>query len=153
MEPKIVTKPAFTVVGVKYHGKNENNEIKQMWNDFGPKMGEVKHVVNPDVCYGVCANMDEQTHEFDYVAGFEVESTVGMPDGMVSMEVPKATYAAFATTLPGIGQAFEHAYHTWLPKSKYQPAGGAELEVYGEEFDPRDPESTFEILIPIKQGS
>jgi len=150
MEPKIVTKPAFTIVGVKYRGKNENYEIKQMWNDFGPRMGEILHVVNRDVCYGVCANMDEQTEEFDYVAGYQVESTANMPEGMISFEVPEATYAAFPTTLPDIGQAFEYAFHTWLPQSGYQPAGGPELEVYGEEFDPRDPASLFDILIPIK---
>jgi AraC family transcriptional regulator len=149
MEPRIVSMPAFTVVGVKYHGRNENNEIKQMWDEFGPRMGEIAHVVNQDVCYGVCANMDEQTHEFDYVAGFAVESTADMPDGMTSMEVAEATYAAFATTLPAIGQTFEKAYHTWLPQSGYQSAGGPELEVYGEEFDPRDPASSFDILIPI----
>lgn len=150
MEPKIVRKPAFTVVGVKYHGKNENNEIKELWNEFGPRMAEVKQVINPDVCFGVCGNMDEQTQEFDYVAGFQVESTANMPEGLISFEVPEATYAAFSTTLPDIGRTFEHAFHTWLPQSRYQAAGGPELEVYGEEFDPHDPASLFDILIPIK---
>jgi len=149
MEPRIVSLPAFTVVGAKYHGKNENDEIKQMWDDFGPRMGEIRHVVNREVCYGVCANADEQTQEFDYFAGFEVDSTGDLPKGMVSFEVPAATYAVFPTTLPGIGATFDHAYHTWLPQSGYQVTGGPDLELYGEEFDPRDPESTFEIFIPI----
>lgn len=150
MEPKILRRPAFIVVGVRYQGKNENNEIKQMWDDFGPRMGEVKHVINPDVCFGVCGNMDEQTHAFDYVAGFEVESTADIPEGMVSMEVPEATYAAFTTTLPAIGQTIDHAHRTWLPQSGYQATYGPELEMYGEEFDPRDPASLFEYLIPIE---
>jgi hypothetical protein len=30
MKPKIVSRAAFTVVGMKYHGKNENNEIPQL---------------------------------------------------------------------------------------------------------------------------
>lgn len=151
MEPKIVSTPAFTIVGAKYRGKNENNEIKQMWEEFYPRMGEIQRIVNPDVCYGACANTDEQTHEFDYVAGFEVESAPDIPEGMASLEVPAATYAVFSTTLPGIGATFDYAYHTWLPQSGYQPAGGPEFELYGEEFDPRDPASTFDIYIPVKK--
>jgi len=149
MEPKIVTKPAFTVVGVKYRGDNKNNEIKHMWDEFGPRMGEIKHVVGPEVCYGVCANGDEETHEFDYFAGFEVDSTADIPEGMVSFEVPEATYAVFATTLPDIGKTFEHAYHTWLPQSGYHATGGPDLELYDEAFDPSDPYSTLYIYIPI----
>jgi len=150
MEPKIVSRPAFTVVGVKYHGQNENNEIPQMWQVFGPRMSEIKHVINTGICYGVCANADERTGEFDYIAGFEVESVAGIPEGMVSMEVPEATYAVFATTLPAIGETFHNAHHQWIPQSGYRPTGGPELEVYGEEFEPQDPASTFEVYIPIE---
>ena len=149
MEPKIVSKPAFTIVGVKYHGRNENNEIPQLWNDFGPRMVEVKHMVDKHACYGVCANVDKQTRKFDYFAAFEVDSTDDIPEGMVSFEVPEATYAVFRTTLPDIGTTFDHAYHSWLPESGYQATGGPELELYDEEFDPRDPASTFGIYIPI----
>jgi len=149
MEPKIVSKPAFTIVGVKYRGKNESNEIKQMWDDFGPRMGEIKHMVDKHVCYGVCANMDEQSHEFDYFAGFEVDSTADIPGRMVSFEVPAATYAVFRTTLPDVGQTFDHAYCNWMPQSGYQATGGPDLELYDEEFDPADLESTFEIFVPI----
>ena len=150
MGPRIVSRPAFTVVGAKYRGKNENDEIKQMWQDFGPRMGEIKHVVNTCICYGVCANMDEKTGEFDYVAGFEVESVAGIPEGMVSIEIPEATYATFATTLPAIGETFHNAHHKWIPHSGYRPTGGPELEQYGEEFEPQDPASTFEVYIPIQ---
>ena len=149
MEPTIVSKPAFTVVGVKYRGKNENNEIPQLWSDFDPRIGEIQHKVDEHACYGVCANADEQTHEFDYFAAFEVDSTDDIPEGMVSFEVPAATYAVFRTTLPDIGKTFDHAYHTWLPGSGYQSSGGPDLELYDEEFDPRVPASTFEIYIPI----
>ncbi len=149
MEPKIVSKPAFTIVGVKVRGRNENNEIPQLWDAFGPRMGEIKHMVDKHACYGVCANADHETHEFDYFAAFEVDSTVDMPEGMVSFEVPAATYAVFRTTLPDVGKTFDHAYQTWLPQSGYKPTGGPDLELYDEEFDPRDPESTFAIFVPI----
>ncbi len=149
MEPRIVSKPAFTVVGVKYRGRNENDEIPQLWHDFGPMMGEIQHKVDEHACYGVCANVDHETHEFDYFAAFEVDSTADIPAGMVSFEVPAATYAAFRTTLPDVGKTFDHAYQAWLPQSGYMSTGGPDLELYDEAFNPGDPHSTFEVFIPI----
>jgi AraC family transcriptional regulator len=95
------------------------------------------------------ANVYHETGEFDYIAGFEVETVADIAEGMVSMQIPEATYAAFATTLPAVGETFRSAYHKWLPQSGYQPTGGPELELYGEEFDAQDPTSTFEVYIPI----
>jgi AraC family transcriptional regulator len=150
MELKIVSRPTFTIVGVKYHGKNEKNEIPQLWQSFGPRMGEIKHEVDPQVAYGVCANVDQETREFDYIAGFQVETVADIPEGMISMEIPEATYAAFTTTLPALGETFRNAYHKWLPEAGHQPTGGPELELYGEEFDAQEPTSTFEVYIPIE---
>ncbi len=150
MEPKIVNRSAFTVVGMKYRGKNENNEIPQMWQALGPRVSEIKNISDDHVAYGISANMDSETGEFDYVAGFEVSSAEEVPAGMVRFEVPGGRYAVFSTTLPKIGETFQQAYHAWLPQSGYQPAGTAEFELYDEHFDPQDPDSKFDLYIPIK---
>ena len=150
MEPKIIKGAAFTVVGMKYHGKNENNEIPQLWGEFGPRMGEIKQVANPHVAYGVCDNFDKGSSEFDYIAGFEVGSTDEIPEGMVSWDIPAGQYAVFTCTLPTLGEAYQYAYHTWLLQSGYQRAPGPEFELYDESFDPRDPSSEMDVYIPIK---
>lgn len=148
MEPKIISKPAFTVVGVKYHGKNEKDEIPQMWQAFGPRVCEIKHVAAPHVAYGVCDSPDE-SGKFNYVAGFEVSSTADIPQGMVSWEVPENTYAVFTCTLPTLHETFQHI-ETWLPQSDYQRAPGPEFELYDENFDPEDPSSEMYIYVPVK---
>ena len=150
MEAKIVSRPAFTVVGLKYHGKNEHNEIPQMWREFGPRMREIKHIVNPHVAYGVAGNYDEDSGEFDYVAGFEVDSVADMPEGMASWEVPEQTYAVFPCTLPTLHETFQYAYKTWLPQSGRQRAEGPEFELYDEKFDPEDASSEMYVYIPVK---
>lgn len=150
MEPKIETRPAFTVVGIKYRGNNENNEIPQLWGTFGPRMDEVPLKAESHVAYGVMGNLDESTGEFDYVAGFEVESVANIPEGMVSWALPEQTYAIFRCTLPIIREAFEYIFQTWLPASGYQHADGPEFELYDEEFNPEDPDSKLCIYIPIK---
>jgi AraC family transcriptional regulator len=150
MEPKIIERGAFTVVGLKYRGKNENNEIPQVWEAFHPRIGEIPNLVTDFVAYGISAEMDPGTREFTYVAGFEVSSAEDVPQGMVDFEVPGSKYAVFTTTLPKIGETFQHAYHTWLPTSGYQPGGGPEFELYDQRFDVQDPNSEFDLYIPIK---
>lgn len=105
-EPKIVTKPAFTIIGMKYRGKNEHEEIPQ-WGEFMPRAGEIKDKLKPDICYGFCDNYDDANGEFDYVAAFEIGGETEAPDGMVKWDVPAQTYAVFTCTLPTIREAYD----------------------------------------------
>ena len=73
MESKFVTLPAFTVVGMKYYGKNENNEIKAMWQEYLPRMKETKHTTGEHVSYGIC-DAPEEDGNFIYIAGLKVTS-------------------------------------------------------------------------------
>jgi AraC family transcriptional regulator len=150
MEPKIVTKSAFVVVGPKYQGKNEQDEIAQMWRAFGPRMGEIKQVANPEVSYGVITSFDEGTGEFEYIAGMEVDGVANLPEGMVSVDVPEQEYAVFTCTLPTLVEAYQQAYGTWLPQSGRQRRDGPEFELYDKEFDPQNPSSPMYIYLPIK---
>jgi predicted transcriptional regulator YdeE len=149
MEPKIVTKKAFTVVGMKYHGKNENNEIPQLWGEFQPRMAEVKNKAEPEVCYGVCGNTDAEG-EFDYVAGFEVESDADVPAGMVPWQVPEQRYAVFPCTIGTIKDAYQYAFETWLPQSGFKLGDGPDFEYYDDSFDPKAEDPSLTIYVPIK---
>jgi predicted transcriptional regulator YdeE/DNA-binding transcriptional MerR regulator len=150
MEPKIVTRPAFTVVGMKYHGKNESNEIPQMWQAFLPRKGEIEHMVAPQIAYGLCDAFDEEGGEFDYVAGFEVNSAANIPEGMVSWEVPESRYAVFTCTMATIREAYNYAFETWLPQSGYQRADSPDFELYDERSNANVPDSEMSIYVPIK---
>jgi len=149
MEPKIISRGAFRVVGMKYRGKNENNEIPQLWTKFMPKTSEIKHIANPNIAYGVMDNFDKESGDFDYIAGFEVDSITNIPAGMVSWDVPAQTYAVFTCTLPTLIKAFHHVYKTWLPQSGYQRADGPDFELYDENFDHKDENSKMFIYIPV----
>jgi AraC family transcriptional regulator len=149
VEPTVITKPAFTVVGMKYRGKNEKDEIPHLWEKFMPKTVEVKHKVNPNVCYGVMDNYDEKTGEFDYLAAFEVRDASDVSEGMESWQVPQQTYAVFPCNLKNIKQAFQHIYHEWLPQSDYQRAQGPDFEYYDESFQPDQGKLELFIYVPV----
>jgi AraC family transcriptional regulator len=149
MEAKIVKREAFTVVGFLHIGKNDNNEIPQMWQALGGRFAEIRHISKPDIAYGVCDNFNEESGTFDYAAGTEVDRAADLPKGMVSWEVPAATYAVFTCTLRTLGETHEGIHSAWLPESGFERAPGPEFELYDEDFDPRDPDSRMDIHIPI----
>ena len=150
MEATIISKPAFAVVGMVYRGKNENQRSPNCGGSSSPRFGEVTGAVHPDVCYGVCDNMDESSGEFDYAAVMEVSDDATAPEGMVRWDIPAQTYVVFECTLPTIGAAFDHIHNTWFPQSDYQRAPGPEFELYDKNFDPNNPSSKMQIYIPIQ---
>ena len=150
-EPKISTKPAFTVIGMKYRGKNEHEEIPQLWGEFMARAGEIEDKLKPDICYGICDNFDDASGEFDYVAAYEVGSESGIPDGLVKRDVPAQTYAVFTCTLPTIREAYQYAYKSWLPESGTQRTPGPEFELYDQDFDPQVPTSPMYLYVPVKK--
>jgi len=150
VQPKIVQREAFTVVGMEYQGKNENNEIKDLWGVFSPRMGEIKQPIWQWGSYGICLDTPD-VEGLRYLAGVEVEQAQDVPDGMTVWTVPEQTYAVFPCTLPTLHDAYRYAFEEWLPQSGYQRAEGPDFELYSEEFDPEDPASTMYIYVPIQK--
>ncbi len=159
MQPKIVNKPAFTVVGMVYEGKNENNEIAEMWGRFTPRITEMWGRFTPriteikdiiDGAFGVCEPAREDG-TFRYLAGMAVPGAGQVPEGMEVWEVPAQQYAVFPTTLPTIGETYKYIFETWLPGSGYTYAGTPDFEYYDENFDSALEDSTFDIYVPVRK--
>jgi AraC family transcriptional regulator len=136
MEPKIVDFQATTVAGVRYFGKNENQEIAQTWGVANSRFGELKHVKPGSNAYGVCLMVEGAAKgEFEYVCGLEVTSTEHLPDGMVARTIPAGKYAAFTHvgSLASLKDTYNYIYQTWFPKSGHK-YGGLDFELYNEDF-------------------
>jgi AraC family transcriptional regulator len=150
MQPKIIEKPGFIVAGMLYRDRNENMEIPQLWQAFGPRMGELVQAAGEPIAYGVMDHFDEASGEFDYLAGIKVSEGGDLPGDMVSWEIPAQTYAVVSTTLPTIRAVFDELYNAWLPASGYKRAPGPEFESYDERFNAAEPHSELDLYIPIE---
>ena len=153
MEPTFTSRPAFTVVGIKYRGRNDNNEIPALWDSFFPdKAAQIEHKINPHVAYGVEDNKDMATGEFDYMAGYEVPADSPTSAGLERWEIPAQSYAVFATTLPVIRQTYDFVCREWLPQSGYRRVPGPEFELYDQNFDPANGKLDMYLYVPVESA-
>jgi predicted transcriptional regulator YdeE len=153
MEPKIVELPAFDVVGVRYYGKNENQEISGIWEVFNKRAGEIKHVKPRSAAYGICRMVpDAPAGEFEYVASFSVNQTDEIPAGMVTRHVPAHKYAVFTHngSLDKLRETYNYIYQVWAQQSGYELTGDIDFEYYDQDFKDFAPDSKFYIYVPVK---
>ena len=150
MQPQIVTKPVFTVVGLRLRTKPMAPEIPALWDQLVPRMDEIRHIAEPHVSYGVMMHNRAMT-ELTYMAGNAVTQVDEVPAGMSRWDIPANTYAVFEATLATIGQVFGYIYNTWLPTAAYKPVDAPYFERYGETFSPDNP--VLSIYIPVVKKS
>jgi AraC family transcriptional regulator len=159
MEPKIISKKAFPIIGIElitttHEGKNFV-EIPQFWKQVIEKkqIEKIPNRKNTNTVLGICMDFRAKG-VFSYIIGSEAIHTEDVPDGMVSREIPEATYAVFTARgrMPdSIQDTTKYIYREWLPKSKYLHAHSPEFELYDERCDDSEnPE--VDIYIPIVSG-
>jgi len=157
MEPKIITKPGFTLVGLRYFGKNENLEISHHWERFNQRVRELGGLPNEtgNAAIGLCITPEDESIDgaFEYVAGLPVTEAEDVPEDFVVRHVPEQTYAVFAHKgdLPSLQKTYEYIYETWLPQSNYKLAGKMDFEYYNADFKDFAPDSVFYIYVPVEK--
>jgi predicted transcriptional regulator YdeE/DNA-binding transcriptional MerR regulator len=158
MEPKYITKPGFTVMGLRYFGKNEKGEIADLWDSFNQRVAELGGLPHEtgEAAIGLCITPEDAPPDgsFEYVAGFPVSQVEDIPEVFVVRQVPEYTYAVFAHRgdLASLGKTYEYIYESWLPQSGYQLAAKIDFEYYDQDFKDFAPESVFYIYVPIQKA-
>ena len=155
MTPRIVSLPALHLVGMRGRfTKETTSEIPALWGRFAPRMGSVPRRVAPDVCYGVCALAKDEAGApvLEYTACVEADSMAPVPEGMVALTLPPATYAVFTHTGPigGIGATWDAIHHRWLAESGLAKEEAPDFERYDARWDPRTGEGPVDIHVAVR---
>ncbi len=148
VQPQIVNKQDFKVVGLRFRGNHDGGEIKALWDQFRERMEELQAADAGDA-YGVMDNFDYEKGEYDYLAGLQVDTDEQAPEGMETWHVPAQNYAVFPTSVSSLMDAYE-ASESWFPTSNYRRAPGPEFERYGKDDNPADPDSPLRLYIPVE---
>lgn len=165
MEYRIVTKPAFKVIGYELRTSTCNGEnlqkIPAFWqeylqNGWGHRIPNRVHRESP-VELGICHSFDMESGTFTYMIGMEAEHFEGVPDDLVCREFMAAEYAVFTTPkVPhdqfsaSIQSTWKSIFEEWFPHSGYEHAGTPEFELYDERCHPDKPEAQMDIYISEK---
>ncbi len=156
MEPQIIDKDAFAVIGIELRTTTKDGrnfaEIPRFWQQV-MEQGQIDRIPDrqsPDAILGICMDFDADG-SFSYIIGAEVTATERTPDDMVMRTIPAGRYAVFTAhgKMPdAIQQTTRSIYSEWLPNSPYRHAGFADYELYDARFeDPDDP--LIEIYVSI----
>lgn len=151
MEPKFKELGNFTVVGLRYFGDNKNNEIKDLWGEFNKNHNKFKHVKTDSPALGLCLMLPGEMEKFEYVAGFMVDSTNDVDPMFVAREVPASRYAVFTHKglLTNLHETYDFIFSKWMRECGFKINTELNFEWYDDRFRHDDPESEFDIYIPI----
>jgi AraC family transcriptional regulator len=152
MEVEIKTKPEFTVMGIVERGADGPKFIPPLWEKYHTRFDEVKEFTKNRIGFGIMANYDQGTKEFDYLAGNQVEPGSEAPEGLTTWDVPEQTYAVIPCTVPTIMEAYQFFHKEWLPKVDFEACEGEpEFELYPEDFNNIETSTMF-MYFPIRKA-
>ena len=152
MEMQIVERPTFTVMGLKYEGKNEHDEIGKTWGLFNAMVKTRPELIGPEA-FGVCTWVNEDTGVFEYVCAFAAKSMDQLPEGFVLRTVPAHRYAVFAHRGPldTLRQTYNNIYQIWIPQAGLKlHSDKFDMEVYDDGFKDGAPDSILWIYVAVE---
>ncbi len=157
MDYKIVEKDSFTVMGVSkvFKYSTAKDKIPEFWKEhYKTGKGEI-------VCgmYGVCYAENTGTDQFEYLIADQYNPSKEVPDGCVTLNIPKHTWAVFACkgAMPkALQDVNQKIFSEWLPNCKdYEIAGDYNIEMYtnAADYPKRNQDENYysEIWIPVKK--
>jgi len=156
MQPKIIEKNRFTVIGMDCLTTTEDNEdhkvVQELWDEFRPRIDEVKNKKNPTRMVGIYKQRKNYPNRFAYIASVEVSTLSDIPKGMIPKIINGSKYAIFTYQgeLCDIDKTYDYIYDEWLPESDFdENKNGDNLEIFNIDF-PEEDNSDVDIYIAIK---
>ena len=119
VEPKIVSRETFRVMGVVGHFCSAAANFGPLWNEYMTHHDQIESLRAGEGHYGVYLGADH-TKAIDYLAGVAVREAVDVPVGVEVRDVPSALYAVFACPFQVIGLTYGYIWDKWLQSSAYE---------------------------------
>ncbi|MGL1920294.1 MAG: AraC family transcriptional regulator [Hyphomicrobiales bacterium] len=157
LTPEIYHQPTMKIVGMRtefYSVDSEKNNIAEklppLWDAFLAEIDGVKNVVAGNM-YGVILQTAENTDLLEYYAAVEVSEFSHVPKTMTQLELPATQYAKFKHKgeFDSLNNSVNYIYSSWLFGSGYRHNYGADLEIYGADYQPLTDGSAIYYAIPI----
>lgn len=156
LEPEIKEMDSFTLCGYQGATSKAKPRIFWIWQKLLRHASRIPGRTEDDILYGLSEYQDPSDFtihsDFQYLAGAKVQKNQSAPKGMVTKTVPAGRWAVFQHRGPVklLPETFDYIYGPWALRTKETIREADDLEVYGPEFNPRNPENSLvELYIPI----
>ena len=148
------------LVGMKVQTTLSKNALKEAWELFCSRTGDIKNRTDNGGRYGICevssdfdiTRFDENT-ESNHFIGTEVYSFDELPQGMVTKILDGGKYAVFTHKgrIDALKMTYDYIWGTWLLCSGMEIDNRDDFELYDERFLGTDNSlSEIDIYIPVK---
>ena len=162
MSPRIISLPAFEIIGKSLRVSTNNNaqfeRIPVFWGDCHKDgtVATLRQLSNKnllgDTILGVCSDFADDMSEFTYTVGVEAPG-LGTDTEYATLHVPAVSWAIFESkgALPeSIQRVWKSIMGDFFPNSDdYTHAAAPEIEVYPY-GDPRSDHFQCEVWVPVK---
>ena len=155
--PEIYSQPEMQFVGLQtnfYSVDSEKNNMGEklppLWDAFMRRLDEIEHQI-PGICYGIIQQTKAKTDLLEYYTAVQVTQISTLPDEMVTVTIPAATYAKFTHRggATNLDRTVNYIYSSWLLQSGKRHTYGADLEFYGADYAPTA-DGIISYAIPIE---
>ncbi|WP_338594067.1 GyrI-like domain-containing protein [Paenibacillus sp. Y5S-9] len=158
MEMKVITLPAFCVVGYSIVATLEEFESglgKSRYHKLVERKDEFQHRKNDNVMlmqiYPVNEDFNAKTDKFTHLIGYEVISSENVPSEMISHEIPDSQYVT--CTHRGIeseiGDTYDYIYGQWFGETGHEPKD-YDFEIWDERYQPESPNNEIDIYVALQ---
>lgn len=119
MEPKIITRESFTVLGIQARIDPMKADYGMIWEkQFMPHHDAIRSLAIDAGYYGVYFGTEEPG-KVDFIAGISVGPVEHVPEGLVIREISPAKYAVVECNMEAIGPTWGFIYGEWLPNADH----------------------------------
>ncbi|MBY0122910.1 GyrI-like domain-containing protein [Bacillus sp. S/N-304-OC-R1] len=148
---KLVSKEEFKAVGMELSGPySALQQIGPLWGAFVSRIEEIHSKVNPEAMESIGLTKDRPT-DFTYYSSVEVSKFNEVPEGMVALTIPAATYAVFTHkgSTDKVGDTIIHARKTIVESGYSIKKDAFWFELYDKRYNPNSDQSEFDLYFPI----
>lgn len=151
MEPKIISKDQFKIIGVKKRIKSESPHFHNVWKEFTKNYDKIKASSIDNGFYGINFEPDENNFQ-DYIAGIAVDNDYQNSDRAFTEHIqPSSLYAVFECKLNNIGPTYMKIFSEWVKNNQYSLRNFSCFEYYPP--NTVKPDDIVFLYIPINKNS
>jgi predicted transcriptional regulator YdeE len=148
MEPELITRPGFSILGLSFNINPRNADYNEIWNTVKSRKNEIIGYTTELGRYG-CYYKQGENETVYYLAGYAVNNVDIIPDDFELLEINESLYAVFKVVDDKVGEMMNFIHKDWLPNSiTYKMSSRPFIEYYPPSND--EARVSMEIHVPLQ---